>query len=307
MSSLTEATISEVRAFNRFYTKVIGVLQAGVHQSPYSLTEGRVLYEVAHAEPMETGELRALLDLDAGYLSRVLAKLEGDGLIVRERSATDARKHVVRLSPAGREAFGALDRTSSEEVARLLAGLPEEGRDRLVAGMRAIRDVLGPPAGPRSCLIRPLRDGDLSWAVYRHGALYSQEYGWGREFEQTVARIAADYDPPRDTGWIAEVDGRRAGCVFYVRKDDTTGQLRMLLVEPFARGLGLGRLLVDECLRHARADGRERVVLWTRDCLTSARRIYQAAGFRLDSEEKGMENGIEVTEQMWSLDLTATG
>jgi DNA-binding MarR family transcriptional regulator/GNAT superfamily N-acetyltransferase len=307
MSSLTEARISDVRAFNRFYTKVIGVLQAGMHHLPYSLTEGRVLYEVAHAGAIETGELRSLLDLDAGYLSRILTKFDNDGLIVRERSSTDARKHVVRLSPAGREAFEQLDRASNEDIGRLLAGLPEDGRERLVESMRTIRDVLDPPQGPRSVVIRSLRDVDLSWAMYRHGVLYAREYGWGRTFEQLVARILADFDPESgDAAWIAEVDGRRAGCVFYVRKDDTTGQLRLLLVEPSARGLGLGRRLVDEVVRHARADGRKRVVLWTRDCLTSARRIYQAAGFRLDSEEKGTENGIEVTEQMLSLDLAAT-
>ncbi|MFG1944655.1 GNAT family N-acetyltransferase [Nonomuraea sp. NPDC048826] len=306
MSSLTEARISEVRAFNRFYTKVIGVLQSGMHHLPYSLTEGRVLYEVAHADSIETGELRTLLDLDAGYLSRILTRFDADGLIVRERSAADARKHVVRLSAAGREAFEALDRASTEDIGRLLAGLPEDARERLVDGMRAIRDVLDPPAGPETVLIRPPRDGDLSWVVHRHGVLYAREYGWGRTFEQTVARIVADFDPPGDAAWIAEVGGRPAGCVFYVRKPDATGQLRLLLVEPSARGLGLGRRLVDECLRHARADGRERVVLWTRDCLSSARRIYEAAGFRLDSEEKGVENGIEVNEQMWSVDLAAT-
>ncbi|MDA0639984.1 MULTISPECIES: bifunctional helix-turn-helix transcriptional regulator/GNAT family N-acetyltransferase [Nonomuraea] len=306
MNSLTEARVSEVRAFNRFYTKVIGVLQAGMHHLPYSLTEGRVLFEVAHADSIGTGELRALLDLDAGYLSRILARFDGDGLIVRERSAADARKHVVRLSPAGRKAFETLDQASNEDIERLLAGLPEDARERLVTGMRAIRDVLDPPAGPESCLIRPLRDGDLSWVVHRHGVLYAREYGWGRDFELLVARIVAAFDPSRDTAWIAEVGGRPAGSVFYMRKDDTTGQLRLLLVEPSARGLGLGRRLVDECVRHARADGCERLVLWTRDCLTSARRVYEAAGFRLDSQEKGMENGIELNEEMWSLDLAAT-
>ncbi|MDA0634634.1 helix-turn-helix domain-containing GNAT family N-acetyltransferase [Nonomuraea sp. MCN248] len=292
-----------MRAFNRFYTRVIGVLQAGMHDLPYSLTEGRVLYEVAHAGSLETGELRSRLDLDAGYLSRILTRFDGDGLIIRERSAADARKHLVRLTPAGREAFEALDRASTDDITRLLAGLPEDGRERLLDAMRAIRDVLDPPAGPRTTLIRPPRDGDLSWVVHRHGVLYAREYGWGRDFEQLVARVVADFDPACDALWIAEVDGRPAGCVFYIRKDGTTGQLRLLLVEPSARGLGLGRRLVEECLRHARADGRERVVLWTRDCLTSARRVYEAAGFRLDSQEKGSENGIEVTEQMWSVDL----
>lgn len=303
MSSLTEARVSEVRAFNRFYTKVIGALQAGMLDSPYSLTEVRVLFELAHAERMETGELRGLLGLDAGYLSRILARFEGDGLVTRERSAADARKQLVGLTPAGADVFAALDRRSSEEIAALLGGLPEADQERLVAGMAAIRRLLGGGKAGAPYVIRPPRTGDLGWVVYRHGALYSAEYGWGTEFEQLVARIVSDLDFSRDAGWIAEVDGERAGCVFCVRQDDTTAKLRMLLVEPSARGLGIGRRLVDECLRHARAEGFKRIELWTRDSLTSARRIYQAAGFELDSQEKGMENGVEVTEQMWSREL----
>ncbi|GGP15079.1 MarR family transcriptional regulator [Nonomuraea glycinis] len=300
---MTEARISEVRAFNRFYTKVIGVLQSGMHDSPYSLTEGRVLYEVAHADRLETGELRGLLDLDAGYLSRILARLDGDGLIIKERSATDARKQLVRLSAAGAEAFATLDRRSSEEVQRLLDRLPEDGQERLVTGMRTIRSLLDAPAERPQTLIRPPRAGDLSWVVQRHGALYAEEYGWGMDFERTVARIVAGFDQAHDACWIAEAGTARAGSVFCVRRDDTTAQLRLLLVEPSARGLGLGGRLVEECLRHAKAEGYKRIVLWTRDSLVSARRIYQAAGFELDSQEQGVENGVEVNEQMWSRDL----
>jgi len=303
MNLLTEARISEVRAFNRFYTKVIGVLQSGMHDSPYSLTEGRVLYEVAHADRLETGELRGLLDLDAGYLSRILARLDGDGLIIKERSATDARKQLVRLSAAGAEAFATLDRRSSEEVQRLLDRLPEDGQERLVTGMRMIRSLLDAPAERPRTLIRPPRAGDLSWVVQRHGALYAEEYGWGMDFERTVARIVADFDQAHDACWIAEAGTARAGSVFCVRRDDTTAQLRLLLVEPSARGLGLGGRLVEECLRHAKAEGYKRIVLWTRDSLVSARRIYQATGFELDSQEQGVENGVEVNEQMWSRDL----
>ncbi|NUS03837.1 MAG: MarR family transcriptional regulator [Nonomuraea sp.] len=302
MSSLTEARVSEVRAFNRFYTKVIGVLQAGMLDSPYSLTEVRVLFELAHAERMETGELRGLLGLDAGYLSRILARFEGDGLIVRERSASDARKQLLRLTEAGSGTFARLDRRSAEEIERLLDGLPEAEQALLTGSMATIRRLLGErPA--RSYVIRPPRTGDLGWVAYRHGVLYSEEYGWGTEFEQLVAGIVSAFDPARDAGWIAEVDGERAGCVFCVHQDDTTAKLRMLLVEPSARGLGIGRRLVEECLRHARARGYRRITLWTRDCLVSARRIYQAAGFELESEEKGTENGVEVVEQEWSLDL----
>ncbi|NUO98423.1 MAG: MarR family transcriptional regulator [Nonomuraea sp.] len=302
MNSLTEARVSEVRAFNRFYTKVIGVLQAGMLDSPYSLTEVRVLFELAHAERMETGELRGLLGLDAGYLSRILARFEGDGLIVRERSASDARKQLLRLTEAGSGTFARLDRRSAEEIERLLDGLPEAEQALLTGSMATIRRLLGErPA--RSYVIRPPRTGDLGWVAYRHGVLYSEEYGWGTEFEQLVAGIVSAFDPARDAGWIAEVDGERAGCVFCVHQDDTTAKLRMLLVEPSARGLGIGRRLVEECLRHARARGYRRITLWTRDCLVSARRIYQAAGFELESEEKGTENGVEVVEQEWSRDL----
>ncbi|MEV4113588.1 helix-turn-helix domain-containing GNAT family N-acetyltransferase [Nonomuraea sp. NPDC049695] len=303
MNSLTEARVSEIRAFNRFYTKVIGVLQAGLLDSPYSLTEVRVLFELAHSAAMETGELRTLLGLDAGYLSRILTRLDADGLVARERSASDARKQLVRLTPAGAETFRSLDERSAGEIERLLAGLPEESQERLVTGMAEIRRLLGPEGGQRSYVIRPPRTGDLGWVAFRHGDLYAREYGWGTGFEQLVARIVGELDFSRDAGWIAEVDGERAGCVFCVREDETTAKLRMLLVEPSARGLGIGRRLVEECLRHARAEGYKRMTLWTRDCLVSARRIYQAAGFELESEEAGTENGVEVTEQVWSRDL----
>ncbi len=307
MNSLTEARVSEVRAFNRFYTKVIGLLQAGMLDSPYSLTEGRVIFELAQAARMETGELRGLLDLDAGYLSRILARFETDGLITRERSAADARKQVVALTPAGTQAYAHLDRRSTEEIEAMLARLTEDGRRRLVESMAAIRTLLGSDARHQGYVIRPPRTGDLSWAAHRHAELYSEEYGWGTEFEQLVAGILAAFDPARDAGWIAEVGGERAGCVFCVHQDDRTAKLRMLLVEPSARGLGIGRRLVDECVRHAQSHGYERVVLWTRDCLTSARRIYAAAGFHLDSTEPGVENGVEVVEEMWSRDLRPTG
>ncbi|MFC5832453.1 bifunctional helix-turn-helix transcriptional regulator/GNAT family N-acetyltransferase [Nonomuraea insulae] len=285
---------------------MIGALQAGMLDSPYSLTELRVLFELAQTERMETGELRGLLDLDAGYLSRILARFESDGMVTRERSAADARKQLLRLTPAGADVFAGLDRRSGDEIGLLLAGLAEDDQQRLVASMAAIRTLLGGAEAREPYVIRAPRTGDLGWVVFRHGALYSAEYGWGTEFEQLVARIVGGLDLTRDAGWIAEVDGERAGCVFYVRQDDTTAKLRMLLVEPSARGLGIGRRLVEECLRHARAEGCKRITLWTRDNLVSARRIYQAAGFELESEEKGMENGVEVNEQVWSLDLSAT-
>lgn len=307
MNSLTEARIAEIRAFNRFYTKVIGVLQIGMLDSPYSLTEVRVLFELANADglALEAGELRRMLDLDAGYLSRILTRFESDGLLAKERSSTDARKQVVRLTEAGAATFARLDLRQSEQIGALLDGLSEEEQSRLTEGMSSIRAVLDRASAPARApyVIRPPRTGDLGWVVWRHGALYSREYGWGLEFEKLVARIVSDYDPAKDAGWIAEIDGTPVGSVFCVRRDESTAQLRMLLVEPSARGLGLGRRLVEECLRHARESGYKRIMLWTRDSLVSARKIYQAAGFALDSEEKSVENGVDVVEQVWSRDL----
>lgn len=302
MNSLTESRVTEVRAFNRFYTKVIGVLQAGMLDSPYSLTEVRVLFELAHAAQLESGDLRRMLDLDAGYLSRILARFETDGMIARERSAADARKQLASLTPAGAAVFAQLDVRSAGEIGALLDGLSEEEQQRLTASMATIRALLD-PAAERSYVIRPPRTGDLGWVAYRHGVLYAQEYGWGMEFEQLVSRICSDFDASRDAGWIAEVSGERAGCVFCVRKDAETAQLRMLLVEPSARGLGIGGRLVEECLRHARAEGYKRIRLWTRDCLVSARRLYESAGFELESEEKGQENGVPIVDQVWSMPL----
>ncbi|MDP9861745.1 MULTISPECIES: bifunctional helix-turn-helix transcriptional regulator/GNAT family N-acetyltransferase [Streptosporangium] len=295
--------VAEVRAFNRFYTGVIGVLHQGVLDTPYSLTEVRVLFELAQRDHMETGELRRLLGLDAGYLSRMLGRFETDGLIVRERSAADGRRQVAGLTEAGRATFATLDERSATQVRGLLEEVGEEDRQRLVASMAAIQEILTRAPKARPYVIRPPRPGDLGWVVHRHGVLYSQEYGWGEDFEALVARIVADYvdahDPGRDAGWIAEVDGERAGCVFCVHKDDETAQLRMLLVEPSARGMGIGGRLVEECLRFARAAGYRRIMLWTRDVLTGARRIYRAAGF----EPVGEEAGDGFVEEIWARDL----
>ncbi|WP_433255357.1 bifunctional helix-turn-helix transcriptional regulator/GNAT family N-acetyltransferase [Streptosporangium sp. CA-135522] len=295
--------VAKVRAFNRFYTGVIGLLRQGVLDTPYSLTEVRVLFELAQREHMEGGELRRLLGLDAGYLSRMLGRFETDGLIVRERSAADGRRQVVGLTEVGRTTFGTLDERSAAQVRDLLDGVTEEDRQRLVASMATIREILTRAPKAEPYVLRPPRTGDLGWVVHRHGVLYSQEYGWGQDFEALVARIVADYvddhDPLREAGWIAEVDGERAGCVFCVRKDDETAQLRMLLVEPSARGMGIGGRLVGECLRFARAAGYRRIELWTRDVLTGARRIYRAAGF----ERVGEEAGDGFVEEIWAMDL----
>lgn len=305
--------VADVRAFNRFYTEMIGVLQAGMLDTPYSLTEARVLFELGTREVSEVAVLRELLGLDPGYLSRILAKFEADGLVARERSAEDGRRQVVRLTGTGREAYGMLDQRSNAEAEAMLGSLTEEERHRLVAGMSTIRRLLDSEERgkrPKSYVIRPPRPGDLGWVVHRHGVIYAEEYGWGAGFEALVARIVADYvdghDAQREAVWIAEVDGEPAGCVFCVRKDETTAQLRLLLVEPSARGMGIGGRLVEECLRFARQAGYRTIMLWTRDILVSARRIYQEAGFELVEEREGQESGRPVTDQIWARNLGDT-
>ncbi|TQS30907.1 helix-turn-helix domain-containing GNAT family N-acetyltransferase [Microbispora sp. KK1-11] len=299
--------VSEVRAFNRFYTSVIGVLGAGMHDTSYSLTEARVLFELGTTEAADAADIRAMLGLDPGYLSRILARFESDGLVSRERSAEDARRQVVRLTPKGRDTFAVLDRRSAAEIEALLAKLTDPERRRLVSAMGTVRSLLEPAERREPYVIRPPRAGDLGWVVHRHGALYSEEYGWGAAFEALVARIVAEYvdehDPRREAAWIAEVRGEPVGCVFCVRKDDTTAQLRLLLVEPSARGMGIGGRLVEECLRFAAAAGYRRIMLWTRDALSSARRIYQAAGFELVEQHPAEESGIPVNDQVWAKDL----
>ena len=335
--SVPAGAVDRVRAFNRFYTRVIGVLRAGLVDSPYSLTEARVLYELAQADaggrPVEAGELRRGLDLDSGYLSRILGRLTADGLAVRAPSGDDARRQVVGLTEAGRAAFAELDVQQAAAVAELLAPLPAGERDRLLTGMDTVEAVLDPGTDPRGYLLRPPEPGDLGWVVARHGAIYAREWGWDARFEGLVARIVADYvehhDPAREAGWIAEVDGRPAGSIFCVDAgEDTrpgtggsagpsgdgdggrpggsaggTAKLRLLLVEPSARGLGIGARLVEECLRFARRAGYARIVLWTDNQLLAARAIYQRAGFTLDAEESHHSYGHALVGQYWSRDL----
>ena len=306
MAGHGEQTIEAVRDFNRFYTRVIGVLEEGLLHTPYTLTEARVVFELAQRDRTEVTALRRDLGLDAGYLSRILARFAADGLVTRERAAEDGRRQVVRLSPAGRAVYDTLNARSAEEIGKLLAPLPEPDRDRLVSAMAAIRGVLD-GREPPSWRIRPPRPGDLGWVIAAHGDLYAREYGWDASFEALVARIVADFatdhDPAREAAFIAEVDGAPAGCVFCVRKDDETAQLRILLVDPAARGLGIGAALVDECVAFARKAGYGRMVLWTNDVLRAARRIYERAGFTLVQEGKHHSFGRDLVEQTWSRDL----
>lgn len=299
--------IAAVREFNRMYTKVVGVLDEHMLRSPYSLTEVRVLFELSQQESLAVATLRRTLDLDPGYLSRLLARFEADGLIERERSAEDGRQQVARLSPAGKDVFQKLDELSSEDVRNLLEGLTDDGQRRLVDAMGVIKDQLGGTPRPHTVVLRPPRAGDLGWVVHRHGALYGQEYGWDSGFEALTAKVVADYlenyDPKREAAWIAELNGEPAGCVFCVRKNDQTARLRLLLVEPAARGTGVGRRLVEECVRFARGAGYRTMELWTVNVLHAARTIYQLAGFELTSEEPQRLFGHDLVGQTWRLTL----
>jgi DNA-binding MarR family transcriptional regulator/GNAT superfamily N-acetyltransferase len=300
--------VAQVREFNRFYTRIIGLLQEGLLRSQYTLTEVRVLFELSQRDGTEVTDLRRTLDLDAGYLSRMLAKLDADGLVVRQRSAGDARRQTAALTDRGRAVFAELDARSSDQVRDLLVKLTETDRRRLVGAMATIRRLLDRESPrERVVVLRGLLPGEIGWVVQRHGALYAQEYGWDDSFEAMVARIMADYaaahDPRREAAWIAEVDGEPVGCIMCVRDDDATARLRVLLVEPGARGMGVGSRLVDECLRFAKRAGYRRIVLLTYDVLADARRIYQRAGFQLATEEKTHAYGHDLVEQVWSREL----
>jgi DNA-binding MarR family transcriptional regulator/ribosomal protein S18 acetylase RimI-like enzyme len=305
-TSATEAPadqVAAVRAFNRFYTNVIGLVHGAYLDTPYSLTEARLLFELSQRDVTAVADLRRVLDIDAGYLSRVLARFEADGLVARQRSDADARRQDITLTTGGRAAAAELDARSASQIGELLAGVD---RHRLLGAMREITDLLGQPR-QRAVLLRPPAAGDLGWVLERHGAVYTEEFGWNSEFETWVATLVADYlrapDPGRQAGWIAEVDGVRAGSAFCVAEDATTARLRMLLVEPWARGLGIGGRLVDEALRFARRAGYKRIVLSTYDLLVSAGRIYRAAGFTLTSEERERAFGHDLTAQVFARDL----
>lgn len=305
----TSARAAALRAFNRFYTPVMGLLGRGLLRTPYSLTEARVIYELGQVPESDVADLRRELRLDRGHLSRMLGRFERAGLVVRRRSGEDRRRQVVALTEAGRSAFETLDSRSAAVATALLEGLDEAGQRRVIAAMGTIASELGGGPGSRTVLIRDLRPGDLGWVIQRHGELYAREHGWDASFEALVARIAADFaeahDQARERAWIAEVDGVPAGCIVCVRRDDDTAQLRLLLVEPRARGLGIGGRLVAECVEFARSAGYAAIILWTQDCLHAARRIYERAGFELVREAAHTSFGHPLVEQYWSLRLRA--
>ncbi len=316
---MTSDRIESVRRFNRFYTRRIGALNEGLLDSPFTLAESRLLYEFAHhAQPTATDLARAL-DLDLGYLSRLLRRFKQQGLIDSTRSTTDGREVRLTLTAAGREAFAPLEARSRDQVTELLLALPEPRQQQLLQAMATLEHLLGKapsPADSAPYVLRPHRPGDMGWVVSRHGALYAQEYGLDMSFEALVARLVADFierfDVRREAGWIAEREGTPLGSVFLVQaRDDATGEpepgtakLRMLLVEPAARGLGLGGRLVQECERFARLAGYRRITLWTHSALLSARAIYQKAGYQLTASEPHRRFGQDLVSETWIKELS---
>jgi DNA-binding MarR family transcriptional regulator/N-acetylglutamate synthase-like GNAT family acetyltransferase len=300
--------VDDVRGFNRFYTRVLGLLRPDLAGSAFGLTEARVLFELAHGDDVAVSDLRRELDLDAGYLSRILSGFTASGLVARAQSVSDGRRQVVRLTTDGRQAFAELDRLQAGAIDALLAPLDDGQRTELVTAMGRIRRVLDGRPRRAGLVLRAPEPGDLGWVVERHGARYAAEYGWDDTFEALVARIVADFaerhDTKREAVWIAELDGERVGCVFCTAAETAdTAKLRLLLVEPSARGSGVGTRLVDECLRFAERSGYTRITLWTNDVLVAARRIYERAGFHCDRREPHHRFGHDLVGEYWSRDL----
>jgi DNA-binding MarR family transcriptional regulator/GNAT superfamily N-acetyltransferase len=300
--------IEAVRRFNRFISVQSGMLKEGLLDSPWTLTEARIIFELAHSDGLTARDLCALLELDPGYVSRILKRLRNADVIERRRSREDARQMQLSLSETGREVFDRLNRASARQTGKLLGPLQRMDRERLIASMNTIEGILGlPESENRGWLLRPHRPGDLGWIVEAHGRLYAEEYGWNAEFEGLVAGIisetVANFDPERHCIWIAERDGERAGSAVVVDSDTTTAKLRLVIVEPSARGLGIGRRLVEECMRFARESGYLRMTLWTNNVLTDARRLYEVLGFRLVHEEAHESFGHQLVGETWERDL----
>jgi DNA-binding MarR family transcriptional regulator/GNAT superfamily N-acetyltransferase len=306
--------IAAIRRFNRFYTRQLGVLRKTFLDSPYSLGEARVLYEIASGNCRTASEIGRMLDLDAGYLSRTLRNFERRGLIARKPSPTDARQSRVILTARGRKAFAPLDRRSQRDTGAMLGKLSAAEQARLVGAMTTIQDLIGAgedaaaTAAPRGTyILRAPTPGDFGWIVKRHAELYAEEYGWTEPFEGVCAQIVADFvnkfDRDRERCWIAEIDGENVGSIVLAKDSEKVARIRLLLVDPKARGLGLGARLTDECIRFARRAGYEKITLWTHSVLTTARHIYEKAGFKLTRSERHRSWGKPVVSEHWDLEL----
>jgi DNA-binding MarR family transcriptional regulator/GNAT superfamily N-acetyltransferase len=307
-SQLSSDQIAAVRAFNRFYTRKLGVLDQQLMKSPFSLSEARVLYELAHRDDLAAKEIGGELGLDPGYLSRILQKLEDSGLITRKPLPSDRRQVRLGLTAKGRQAFARLDQSSHNEVAAMLGRLGDGECAALVHAMATIEKTLEPETRARPAfLLRSHRPGDIGWIVSRHGAVYAQEFGWDITFEALVAEITAQfirgYDPSREHCWIAEMDGEPVGSIFLVKGSDEVAKLRLLLLEKKARGLGIGRALTEQCIRFAREKGYSSITLWTQSILVAARGIYQRAGFHRIAEEPHHSFGVDLIGETWEMKL----
>lgn len=307
-ASGTNDPVQAIRRFNRFYTRQIGVLQEHLLHSQFSLTEVRVLYELAHRERVTAAELCQDLGLDRGYLSRMLQRFETEAWIKTAASAEDRRRVHLTLTARGRKMLAPLEKRSSDEVSAILGRLSPARQAKLLSAMRDVESVLAPAQEAESYILRPHRPGDMGWVVHRHGVLYSQEYSYDERFEALVAEIVAhfvlNFDPRRDGCWIAERDGEIVGSILIVRQSKTVAKLRLLLVEPSARGLGIGRSLIAECITFARQAGYKKIMLWTQSELSAARHLYQQAGFKLGGKKRhdswGRKNLVAET---WELKL----
>jgi DNA-binding MarR family transcriptional regulator/GNAT superfamily N-acetyltransferase len=304
----SDGQIAAVRAFNRFYTRKLGVLDQHFGRSPFSLSEARVLYELAHRDDLAAKEIGIELGLDAGYLSRIVQKLDDEGLLTRTPLASDRRQYRLGLTAKGRQAFAKLNLASQNEVAAMLAALSPGDATRLTQAMVAIEDLLAPQVRERSSfLLRSHRIGDMGWVVSSQASAYAEEYGWDISYEALVAEICAqfikNYDASREHCWIAEVDGAPVGSVFLVKGSDEVAKLRLLLVDKKVRGLGVGRALVEQCVRAAREKGYKKMTLWTQSILLAARAIYQGTGFRRVAEEKHHSFGVDLVGETWEMEL----
>jgi len=304
----SDGQIAAIRAFNRFYTRKLGVLDQQLLKSPYSLSEARVLYELAHREDLSAKEIGSELGLDAGYLSRIVQNSDENGLITRKPLPSDRRQYRLSLTAKGRQAFAKLERSSQEDVGAMLAALPAGGSQRLVGAMAEIERLLGAPdAPPPAAILRGPRPGDMGWVVQSHGALYAAEYGFDSSFEGLVAEITAkflaSFDASRERCWIAELDGAQVGSIFLVRHSDDVAKIRLLIVDPAGRGQRLGQRLVAECIAFAKACGYRKITLWTQSILLAARKIYQDAGFVLVATEPHRSFGQSLIGETWELEL----